>query len=126
ITLARRTSSRIESSLGYVLSNLIGNRRGSIGVITALTFPGLLGFSGLAVDASLWLRAKSSVQRAADASALSVAASVGANDATARWLAEGNAVAAQNGYQNGQNGMVVSIYTPPTLGSYTTYTNCNS
>jgi len=51
----------------HVLRRVSGDQRGAIAVTTALTLPVLLGFGGMAVDASMWLRAKSSVQGAADA-----------------------------------------------------------
>ena len=62
-----------------LLRRVATNQRGSISIITAVSLPALLGFGGLAVDASLWLRAKNAVQGAADAAASSAAAAAAKN-----------------------------------------------
>src|SRR5687767_5112454 len=80
------------------------NQNGSIAIITAVSLPMLLGFGGLAVDASLWVRAKSLVQGTADAGAASVAAQAlwtGGGPCVGRLSAEATAIAAAHGFQNG-------------------------
>jgi Flp pilus assembly protein TadG len=114
-TAAGRTKSRSLQLLG----RLAKNQRGSIGIIAAVSLPALLGFGGLAVDASVWLRAKNGVQGAADAAASSVAAAaVAGGNYLTRLSAEADGVAAANGYQNGANGVVVTLNHPPSSGAY--------
>ncbi len=105
----------------HVLRRVSGDQRGAIAVTTALTLPVLLGFGGMAVDASMWLRAKSSVQGAADASAFSTAAAHGSP--STRLQDEGKGAAAANGYVNGQNGVAVTVNNPPASGAYAANAN---
>jgi Flp pilus assembly protein TadG len=101
------------SALHRVLRRLCGNERGNISIITAFAMPVLLGFGALGVDVSVWLKAKNSVQGAADATVVSLAAAVKAGDSPTRWQTEAYATAAANGYTNGQNGVVVAVNNPP-------------
>ena len=101
------------SALPRVLRRLCGSERGNISIITAFAMPVLLGFGALAVDVSVWLKAKNSVQGAADAAVVSLAAAVKAGDSPTRWQTEAYATAAANGYTNGQNGVAVAVNNPP-------------
>jgi Flp pilus assembly protein TadG len=83
------------------LCRFSANQRASISIIVAVTLPVLLGFGGLAVDASLWMRAKNGVQGAADAAAFSVAAGDKKGNTDARLTAEAIGVAAADGFPNG-------------------------
>jgi Flp pilus assembly protein TadG len=94
------------------------NERGSISAITAISLAILLAFGALGVDVSLWLRAKSDAQGAADAAAGSAAAAAAAGNPASRLTAEGNAAAAANGFQNGMKGVTVTLNNPPSSGSY--------
>ena len=94
------------------------NERGSISAITAISLAILLAFGALGVDVSLWLRAKSDAQGAADAAAGSVAAAAAAGNPASRLTAEGNAAAAVNGFQNGMKGVTVTLNNPPSSGFY--------
>src|SRR5258707_10447375 len=109
-------STRLEmmSRLLRRLRRLSAHQGGSIGIIAAVTLPALLGFGGLAVDASLWLRAKNSVQGAADAAASSSAAAAAAGGTSSRILAETQGVAAVNGYQNAA-ACPISWSSPPSV-----------
>jgi Flp pilus assembly protein TadG len=113
--LARRTTKP-----GSVQSfgRLAKSERGSIAIISAVSLPFLLGFGALAVDASLWVRAKNGVQGAADAAANSVGASAVGGDSAAHKVAEAQGVSATNGYQNGVNGVTVTLNHPPTSGAH--------
>src|SRR5438105_806845 len=97
ITLARTIGRRTKAGLRRLLRRVAANQRGSISIITAVSLPALLGFGGLAVDASLWLRAKNGVQGAADVAASSAAAARVAGNVSARILAEARGVAAATG-----------------------------
>ena len=107
------------SVLPRVLYRFCGDERGNIVIITAFALPVLIGFGGLAVDASLWLKSANSVQGAADAAAVAVAAAATAGDDPTRWQTEGYAIAAQNGYTNGQTSaggqccVTVTVNNPP-------------
>jgi len=101
------------SALPRVLRRLCGNERGNISIVVAASLPILLGFGALAVDVSVWLKSKNSVQGAADAAVVSLAAAVKAGDSPTRWQTEAYATAAANGYTNGQNGVVVAVNNPP-------------
>src|SRR5450756_2748285 len=88
-----------------ILRRLCDNERGTITILAAASLPLLLGFSALGVDVSVWLKAKNSVQGVADAAAVSVAAATTAGEPQTSWQTEGYAIAAANGYTNGQNGV---------------------
>jgi Flp pilus assembly protein TadG len=99
------------------------DERGSMAILTGISLTVLIAFAGLGVDVSVWLRAKSNVQSAADAAANSVAAAAAAAIAAqttypARIQAEANAAAAANGFQNGMNGITVTVNNPPASGAY--------
>ena len=99
------------------------DERGSVAILTGISLTVLIAFAGLGVDVSLWLRAKSNVQSAADAAANSVAAAAALPGATwanssARIQAEANAASAANGFQNGMNGVTVTVNYPPLSGAY--------
>ena len=113
--LARRTA---QPGSGQLFGCLAKSERGSIAIISAVSLPFLLGFGALAVDASLWVRAKNGVQGAADAAANSVGASAVNGDSTAHKHAEAQGVSATNGYQNGVNGVTVTMNHPPASGAF--------
>lgn len=106
------------SRLCGVCGSWARDQRGSISVLTALSLTILVGFAGLAVDVSLWLRAKNDVQGAADAAANSVAAAAAVGNPSGRIAAEANAAAAANGFQSGINGVTITVNNPPGSGSY--------
>jgi Flp pilus assembly protein TadG len=97
---------------------LLRDRHGSVGIITAVTLAVLLAFGGLGVDAAIWMKAKNDAQAAADSAAGSVAAAASALNPAARLTAEANSAAAANGFQNGVNGVIVTMNNPPASGAY--------
>ena len=96
-------------------SRAFNNRRGSIAVMTGLLGTVLIGCGALAVDVGQWQTSTAALQGAADATAYA-AAIVASNGNSSVAVAEGYAVAAANGYVNGQNGVTVTIRSPPTSG----------
>src|SRR5215469_7321255 len=92
------------------------DQHGSIAILAALSMVIVLAFAGLGVDAALWMRAKNNAQSAADAAAGAVASAVVAVNPTSRLTAEANAAAAANGFQNGINGVTVTMNNPPASG----------
>jgi len=87
-------------------------------VLIAIGLTVLLGFAALGVDVSIWLRARSNAQNAADAAANSAGAAAYQTNSTARIQADVNAMAAANGFQNGMNGVTVTMNNPPKSGAY--------
>jgi Flp pilus assembly protein TadG len=102
----------------HLCQRLSRNERGSMSVMIAIGLTVLLGFAALGVDVSLWLRAKNDVQAAADAAANSVAAAASAGNPAGRLTAEANTAAAASGFQNGMNGVTVTLNHPPASGAH--------
>ncbi len=107
-----------DTFLARTLRRLSRNERGSMSVLIAIGLTVLLGFAALGVDVSLWLRARSNAQSAADAAANSAGAAAYQTNSTARILADVDAMAAANGFQNGVNGVIVTMNNPPKSGAY--------
>jgi len=107
-----------DTFLARTLRRLSRNERGSTSILIAIGLTALFGFAALGVDVSLWLRAKNNAQNAADAAANSAGAAAYQVNPTARIQADVNAMAAANGFQNGMNGVTVTLHNPPTSGAY--------
>ena len=72
--MVRRSSyfaQRVALSFARLVISLLGNRRGSVGVITAITAFAVCGLVGLGVDASLWYMNARRIQTIAEVTALS-------------------------------------------------------
>lgn len=109
-------------------ARVLRDRHAGVAFVTAVTFPLMLGFVGLASEASLWLLQRRTMQGVADAAAYSAAVAIasgnnaafGTNNTTdcsapAGAAIEACGVAAQNGYSSG-----IKVNSPPKLGPYTT------
>jgi Flp pilus assembly protein TadG len=107
-----------DTFLARTLRRLSRNERGSMSVLIAIGLTVLLGFAALGVDVSIWLRARSNAQNAADAAANSAGAAAYQTNSLARIQADVDAMAAANGFQNGMNGVTVTLNNPPTSGAY--------
>jgi Flp pilus assembly protein TadG len=83
---------------------LIADDRGNVLIIAALVLPALLGTLGLAFETGNWYQVKRAMQNAADSAVIAAASNGGANYAT-----EAKAVAAQYGFQDGVNGVTVTV-----------------
>jgi uncharacterized membrane protein len=116
ITIFKSLPSKTFVRASRLLRRLWRDQRGSIGIITAISLTALLAFAALAADASLWMRAKNDVQGAADAAANSVGAAAASSNPANRIVAEATAIAAVNGFQNGMNGVAVTVKNPPASG----------
>jgi Flp pilus assembly protein TadG len=110
----------MRSSLGRLASD----RGGVSAIIVGLSLTGILGFAGLAVDASLWYSDKRLAQTAADSAAFSAANTFNDENETASAVTNAKAaaiaVAAAYGLVNGSGGVSVTVNNPPTQGAYTT------
>ena len=94
-------------SLWARLRNLCTDNRGVSAIITALSLTALMGFAGLGVDVAMWEISKRNMQGAADQAALAavVAYLAGGGSGPA---ATAQGVAANFGFTNGNNGVVVT------------------
>jgi hypothetical protein len=96
----------------------VGSRRGFVLITTVLALVVLLAFLGLAIDVGYLQFVKTRMQTAADAAAIGGAQEIRMNGASgAAAAAKGDA--ALNGFTDGQNGVTVSVYSPPVSGYYT-------
>jgi Flp pilus assembly protein TadG len=89
---------------------LARDARGVTAVVTGIALTVILGFAGLAIDIAAWLNATRGLQAAADQAVYSAAGAAGTNtcpNSTA--TAQAMAIAAANGYTNGQNDTTVSV-----------------
>jgi Flp pilus assembly protein TadG len=106
-----------------LLRRFAADSSGVSAIILALCVTSMLGFAGLAVDASLWYFDKKSTLGAADSAANSAAwtyfddGSTTAAKTNATAVAQ--AVAATYGYTNGAGGVTVTVNNPPATGSHT-------
>jgi Flp pilus assembly protein TadG len=92
-------------------------RRGSVAIQVAITATVLIGMVSLGIEVSYLLLAHRQMQSAADAAALAGAdaLSVGNTDGI---TTEADAVAAQDGFTNGVNSVVVTVSNPPVDGAH--------
>jgi Flp pilus assembly protein TadG len=95
---------------------LRADRRGSFAIITAMLGVVLIGTAALAIDVGNWQVNKSAMQGAADQAAL--AAGFAMPNGTAPVQNEAKGVAAANGFTHGQDGVTVTVATPPSSGSH--------
>jgi Flp pilus assembly protein TadG len=83
------------------------DQRGASIVFIALTMPALIGAMGLAAEVSYWNLHRRAMQNAADAAVIAAATNGGPS-----YAAEGQAVAAQYGFQNGSGNVLVNLTNP--------------
>lgn len=90
--------------------------RGQMVVFVALFVPVLLLMAGLSVDVGIVLTQRTQAQTAADAAALAAAIELLQGGSAADAIAEAQATAADNGFEDGVNGTEVTVSVPPTSG----------
>jgi Flp pilus assembly protein TadG len=83
------------------------NEDGASVIIIGLTLPALIGAMGLAAEVSYWHLNHRAMQNAADAAAIAAATNGGSS-----YAAEGKAVAAQYGFQDGTKNATVTVSNP--------------
>src|SRR5574340_690906 len=91
--------------------------RGNAVILFGLAVPVLVGAVGLAIDVGQWELANKSLQRAADAAAISAAVASQAGGG-AILTSEGKAIAADYGFVDGSGGTKVTVNRPPTSGAF--------
>lgn len=100
-----------------MLKRFTRSRSGAVATMTALIFPVLLGVAGLGIELGFWYTVKRSMQGAADGAAYEAALTF-LNGGDTVYVAHGQAVAGQNGWQNGVGGVTVAVNKPPLNGSH--------
>jgi hypothetical protein len=104
-----------------LLRRCLLDSRGAAAMIFAITVPLMMGFAGLGIEAGSWLWHARAMQGAADAAATSAADALAFDTNPANptsFRTEGTSVAAVNGWQNGVNGVAVTVNNPPVSGGY--------
>jgi len=96
----------------------VGSRRGFVLITTVLALVVLLAFLGLAIDVGYVQFVKTRMQTAADAAAIGGAQEIRLSGASGA-AAAAKADSALNGFTDGQSGVTVAVYNPPTSGYYT-------
>src|SRR5690349_12037101 len=89
---ARRAEAAIRRRLGRARA-VLGDRRGTVAVVTAMTVPILAGFVGLGTEIGFWMYARQTMQGAADSAALGATNAIAVGD-NAKVATEARAVAA--------------------------------
>ena len=100
---------RVARRLLPALSRLIGDRRGNIGVMTALLIVPLVGALGMATEASGWFLINRAEQSAADSAALAAASNNDAAFSGTGYISEAKAVASKYGFTDGSNNTTISV-----------------
>lgn len=100
-------------SLLPFLRSFAADRRGNILALTAVVLPVLLATFGLGMESAQWYQGKRSMQNAADSAAVAAAS----NGTTTSYATEARAVAAQYGFQNGVNGVTITVSNTATCPS---------
>jgi Flp pilus assembly protein TadG len=103
--------------------DLVADCSGASAVVVGLSMTALLGFAGMAVDASVWYTDKISAQGAADAAAYSAGKDIWTGDSATGAVSNAKAVAAKNGFTDGIGGVTVTVNVPPTSGPNTSNSN---
>ncbi|HZZ63479.1 MAG TPA: hypothetical protein VFE63_20320 [Roseiarcus sp.] len=83
-------------------------------MVFSLSFPVVIGLAALGSESGSLYFKKAAVQAAADQAAVSAANSF--NGSSSAFTMEGKGVAAAMGYVDGQNGVAVTVNSPPTSG----------
>jgi Flp pilus assembly protein TadG len=104
------------TSFGRKFSSVLGDRRGAVAIVMAITLPVVIGAAGLGVEAGKWYMLKRQAQTAADSGAFAGALELAAGtnnraDPAARQEA------ARNGSPEGGD-VTVTVNIPPTSGSH--------
>jgi len=101
--LGRRLDAVRRGALNF-LQAALRDERGNIAILSALALPVLFGALGLGFETANWRQTAQLAQHAADSAA--VAAATNGGDS---YAAEAKAVAAQYGFQDGVNGVTVTV-----------------
>lgn len=92
--------------------------KGQILAGTAIAMVAMLALAALALDGSLAFETRRRAQTAADAAAVAAAVELKKGGSDSDAIATGRKQAKRNGFENGVNGVSVTIHNPPTSGEY--------
>jgi hypothetical protein len=93
---------------------LLGETKGNIAIVTALTIPILAGAAGFGVETAFWYHKDLELQQAADKSAYTAALEKRAGANSNDILNTATYIATENGYQPG----TLAVHYPPIAGAY--------
>jgi hypothetical protein len=93
---------------------ILNDERGQVMVLTVFCMAVLIGFLAFAIDVGILLRAKRTLQTAADSAAIAGAAELAFGD----WGSAAQADSAQNGVTDGVNGATVVVHNGPSSGPF--------
>ena len=108
-TKQRDRTSAMHIAMPKIIRDFVNNQVGGTIIVIALLMPVLIGGMALAVEVSYWHWRHRAMQNAADAAAIAAATNDGSN-----YIAEGKAVAALYGFQDGSGNIAVSVSNPST------------
>ena len=94
------------------------HNQGQIVVSAALLLTVLVSFMGLAVDVGYMVDYRRRMTAAADGAAAAAAWEVKRNGVNSRFISAAQQAAAANGFQQGTNGVTVTVNRPPLSGDY--------
>src|SRR5215469_16500695 len=97
-----RLSSYGQKALRF-LSRIAPSKRGNVAVMFGLAAPAILGGLGIALETGNWYFTQRAMQNAADAAAIAAT-----TNGTSNYATEAQAVAAQYGFTNGSNSVIVA------------------
>ena len=112
--ISKESAPRVFEEERMKFARRVQDESGQAMILTLLCMTCLLGFVGFAADIGTLLRAKRSLQIAADSAAIAAAAELNYGDMNAA----AGAAAAQNGVTVGTNGGAVTVNSPPLYGAY--------
>ncbi|HTW88927.1 MAG TPA: pilus assembly protein TadG-related protein [Candidatus Binataceae bacterium] len=99
---------------------LLGGRLGQILVLASISLIALVGMVGLAIDGGYLLTVRRHMQTTADAAAVAAA---NVMQGSGSYQQAATDVTAINGFTNGQNGVTVTVSSPPLTGAYAALQN---
>src|SRR5438128_10501036 len=94
------------------------HNQGQIVVSAALLLTVLVSFMGLAVDVGYMVDYRRRMTAAADGAAVAAAWEVKRNGVNSRFILAAQQAAAANGFQQGTNGVTITVNRPPLSGDY--------
>jgi Putative Flp pilus-assembly TadE/G-like len=115
-TINMKAESKFSALFGQ-LRAFTADQSGNMLMLFAFSAPIALGFAALGTEGGELYWKKVAIQGAADQAAVSAANSF--NSSQTAYTIEGKAVAAQMGFVNGQNGVTVTVNSPPASGPST-------
>jgi Flp pilus assembly protein TadG len=109
---------RAANGLKRLGARFVGNRRGNVAIIFAMSMPLVVGGLGFGVETGYWYYQQLRLQQAADAAAYAAGLELRGGKSYQVVLATASAAAQQNGYDPAGSGASLQVHTPPTSGGF--------